>query len=129
MIVRRLTGTTVLASALALAGCQLEATVRVIGEPARPVFLVTYDQGKPACVDGLGVDDVTGGDGRGQRHHVFTVVRRSSRDVASCTDWVAYGVAPAGYEVSDAPRPLVSGRLYEVSASGAGWHAARRFRR
>lgn len=108
-----------LVAAVALSGCQLDAEVRVADDGLRPSFVVTYDGGKSACVQGLTVTDLTGG----TRRNVWAIRRLNARDAASCVDTVSFGATPPGYEVAVAGTRLVAGRTYEVSASEAGWQA------
>lgn len=108
-----------LAVALLVAGCELEATIKVVGEGSQPRFEVTYDRGKTACVQGLTVTDLTGG----TRRDVWAIRQIDAGKSASCTANIGFGVTPANYEVVVPAGRLVPGRDYEVSASGIGWHA------
>ena len=102
-----------------LAGCQLEADVEVVQRGTTPQFVVTYDNGKVACTQGL---TVTLGP-EGSRNDIWAVRRK---DDAPCTDRFDYGRVPPGYEVVVPPRPLSSGQSYSVYANGSGWQASQR---
>lgn len=110
----------ILLAACALAGCKMEASITVRPHAATPDFVVSYDQGKTACVKGLTITAVN----EGKRVDVWALRRP---DTAPCTDRFTYGVVPTGYEVVIPPHPLVRGRRYEVTASGIGWGASQAF--
>lgn len=103
----------------ALAGCEIEATIKVAGTGLKPRFDVTYDRGKTACIQGLTVTDVTSDTRRG----VWAVRQVDARNKSLCTGTMAFGVVPPGYEVAVQGGVLVPERRYEVSATGVGWHA------
>lgn len=103
----------------ALAGCEMDAEITVSGPASQPRFDVTYDGGKRACIQGLTVTDVGGT----ARRDVWAIRRLDRRDMARCVTSVTFGQVPAGYEAALALRKTVPGAPYEVSASGAGWHA------
>lgn len=102
-----------------LAGCEMEATVKVVGDGPLPRFDVTYDRGKMACVQGLNVTDLTGG----TRRKVWAIRQIDAKTGASCAANISFGVTPANYEVVVPAGRLAPGRTYEVNASGIGWHA------
>lgn len=104
------------ALAVVVAGCEIEATVRVV-DAVRPRLVVTFDRGKPACVQGLTVAAA------GQQRPIWAIRRVDLRTDAWCMDKFDYGITPGGYETAVAPLPLVPGQRYEISATGTGWHA------
>ena len=108
-----------LLAVVALAGCEMEATVKVVDDGRAPRFDITYDRGKTACVKGLTVTDVTSQ----TRRDVWAVRQVDALNKPLCTGTVKFGVVPPGYEVAVRGGVLAPGRRYEVSASGVGWHA------
>lgn len=92
----------------------MESSITIVENGLKPEFVVTYDNGKKACVQGLTVTAVEDG----KREDVWAL-RQS--DKGGCADRLAYGTAPAGYETVVTARPLSPQRSYEVYASGPGW--------
>lgn len=105
---------------LTLAGCQFEASIEVVPNGGRPDFVITYDQGKAACVKGLTVTALAGD----QRTDVWAIRRRDGAAEAVCKGRFTYGLAPSGYEAVIEARPLRIASPYEVSATGTGWSAS-----
>lgn len=101
-----------------LVGCQMDAAVEVVGRGAGATLAVTYDGGKPACVQGLTVTELADGG----RRDVWAVRRRDGAG-GRCADRFRFGATPPGYETVVAPRAPATGRRYEVSATGVGWSA------
>lgn len=107
-----------LIAAAMLVGCQIEATISVANGP-QPRFDVTYDRGKPACVQGLTVGDVTDG----TRRDIWAVRRLDRQDAARCVTMLRFGVVPPGYEAYIGGGSIIVGHQYEARASGSGWQA------
>ncbi len=105
-----------------LSGCQFDAAIDVRHHGASPEFVVRYDGGKAACVEGLTVAAVRDG----ARRNVWAVWKRDggSDGDATCAANFLYGRAPAGYETVVAAEPLTRSLSYEVAATGPGWSAS-----
>lgn len=105
--------------ALLLASCNIEGSVAVTGDPMRPIFVATFDQGKAACIDSISVSLA----GETSPKYVWGVRRLDRSNDRSCVDRIAFGIVPTGYEVSFPLAPLAKGQAYDVSAQGVSWSA------
>jgi hypothetical protein len=112
-----------LVSALMLGSCQFEAVIEIVQNGRTPDFVVRYDKGRRACVEGLTVTRLS--DGR--RQNVWAVRRGDAATDASCADRFTYPVVPAGYALVVRQVPLEPGDPYEVHATGVGWTATELF--
>lgn len=101
-----------------LVGCKMESSIAIEPNGSKPAFVVTYDNGKKACVMGFTVASAE----TGQREVMWSI---RQGDKATCTDRFTYGETPAGYAVVNPARPLSSGRSYRVDVSGVGWQASK----
>lgn len=109
---------------LAATGCEFGSTITVEGDGTQPRFVVTYDHGKPACVDELTVGEAReGGVGR----QVSAVGRDYQSGKDTCRDKIDYGRVPPRYQAAAGFVPLRPGVGYVVSANGAGWHTSTAF--
>ncbi len=102
-----------------LGGCKLDSTIAITGDPARPIFVVTYDGGKRACISNISVARGTGP----QRQYLWGVRRAAGAAPETCVDRGRFGATPPGYEPSFPTRVPTRGERYEVNASGVSWDA------
>jgi hypothetical protein len=104
---------------LLLAGCQIGTKIEVTQADGSVSFVVTRDDGDSVCVREI---DVSYQDTKGTFHNVwsqsFTETTKTAE--AGCRRTFVFGRSESNYTETHDGQPLVAGRTYSVSVSGAG---------